>query len=180
MTLEELEGAIKRFWPQLWDQLKGKNMGMLKIKRLHPDAKLPVYSSAGAACFDLFALLDEDTYGLNAAAYGIYITKDRPVTFRTGLAVEVPPGHVMMIYSRSGHGYKNGVTLANCVGVIDSDYRGEIMARLTASPLGGLVVRDRDRIAQAMIVPVARWGFFEVDQLEETARGEGGFGSTGA
>lgn len=144
-------------------------MPELKIKRIHPDARLPVYASDGAACFDLFAI------------DGGQITSVFPKAFRTGLAFEVPPGWALMVYSRSGHGFKDDVRLANCVGVIDSDYRGEVQVKLScdlaAKPF---FVSPGDRIAQAMLVPAQRFAFTEVDELSTTARGAGGFGSTGA
>jgi dUTP pyrophosphatase len=145
----------------------------LKIKRLHPDARMPTYGSDGAACFDLYACAP----GKVALVMG---REAQAATFDTGLAFEIPPGWVMKIYSRSGHGFKNDVRLANCVGVIDSDYRGQVAVRLTADHgINPLPVKDGDRIAQAMLVPVPRVTFCEVDELSETVRGAGGFGSTG-
>jgi dUTP pyrophosphatase len=145
----------------------------LKIKRLHPDAKLPVYASAGAACFDLHCFApgaDPVVMGLAAAA-----------TFDTALAFEIPKDQAMLIFSRSGHGFAHDVRLANCVGVIDSDYRGQVAVRLTSDQPGArMVVGHGDRIAQAMLVPVERVTFIEVEELSDTARGAGGFGSTGA
>lgn len=151
----------------------------LKIKKLHPDAIVPTYATDGSGCFDLHALVEE--WDTNARAYGVEVANSRPVTFSTGLAFEVPRGHVMLIFSRSGHGFKNDVRLANCVGVIDSDYRGEVKVRLsTNGERGRLTVYSGDRIAQALVIPVPRVEFVEVDSLSETARGTGGFGSTGA
>lgn len=140
----------------------------LKVKRLDPKAQLPGYATLGAACFDIAAL------NVGFVSGGGY------ATFSTGLAFEVPEGHVMLIFSRSGHGFKNNVRLANCVGVIDSDYRGEVMVKLTNDSRQDMWVEPGDRIAQAMIVPVQQVTFTEVDELSETARGAGGFGSTGA
>ena len=86
-----------------------------------------------------------------------------------------------MVYSRSGHGFKYDTRLSNCVGVIDSDYRGEVRIRLAADGRhDGLGVTHGDRIAQAMLVPVSQWQLVEVDELSTTVRGEGGYGSTGA
>ncbi|HEY4357137.1 MAG TPA: dUTP diphosphatase [Acidobacteriaceae bacterium] len=138
----------------------------VRVKRLHPDAMLPDYQSAGAACFDLHTLNAE------------HVTRDSPAVCRTGLAFEVPEGYVMLVYSRSGHGFKAGVRLSNCVGVIDSDYRGEVMVKLTSDG-GSLTVSAGDRIAQAMIVPVPRVRLEWADELSDTHRGEGGMGSTG-
>lgn len=139
----------------------------IKIKKLHPDAILPTYATEGAACFDLHALHDASPDG-----HGVMLV-------RTGLSFEVPPGHVMRIYSRSGHGFKHGVRLSNCVGVIDSDYRGEVMVSLTHDRFSQLNVFSGDRVAQAVIEPIERVTFAEADELSETARGAAGFGSTG-
>jgi len=144
----------------------------LKVKKLHPDAQLPKYATAGAACFDLVALTMRASSPLagNQHVYG------------TGLAVEVPSGWVLKIYSRSGHGFKHATRLSNCVGIIDSDYRGELLVALQDDSGSGayLNVKMGDRIAQAMLERVESVEFVEVDELSETARGTGGFGSTGA
>lgn len=145
---------------------------MIKVKKLHPDAALPEYATAGAACFDLVAV------GVN----GVPVMPHRAEGFRTGLAFEIPEGHVMLVFSRSGHGFKNDTRLANCVGVIDSDYRGELMVKLTKDGENHdsvLRVMSGDRIAQALIMPVQRFELQLVDELTETARGTGGLGSTG-
>lgn len=141
----------------------------LRVKKLHPDAIIPQYATPGAACFDLCSLTD-----------GI-ATQGAPIICDTGLAFEIPEGHVMLIYSRSGHGFKNDARLSNCVGVIDADYRGEVKVKLAKDSLGGVFrISAGDRIAQAMVVPVDRVAFEEVTDLSETERGTGGFGSTGA
>jgi dUTP pyrophosphatase len=154
-------------------------MKTLKVKKLHPDAILPKYQTAGAACFDLHALEPGmSVYGRHCVVPG------GTSVFGTGLAFEVPEGHVMLLYSRSGHGFKNDVRMANCVGVIDSDYRGELRVKLTCDrpfgESGGLIVANGDRIAQGMVLPVEQWAMEEVTELGDTARGEGGYGSTGA
>lgn len=141
----------------------------VKIKKLHPDAQIPAYATDGAACFDLHSVSDVKMLG-----------PYRPETFATGLAFAVPDDHVMLIFSRSGHGFKHGIRLCNCVGVIDSDYRGEILARLTADEYGTLRIAKGDRVAQAMILPVKQVQFAVCDDLPETIRGQNGFGSTGA
>jgi dUTP pyrophosphatase len=145
----------------------------LKVKKLHPDAIIPQYQTAGAACFDLHALVERDE--------GMIVTVGIPTTIRTGLAFEIPAGHVMLIYSRSGHGFNADTRLANCVGVIDEDYRGEVQVRLTrdVSTTSPIRVKRGDRIAQAMVIPVQRVSLVEVDGLSETERGVSGFGSTG-
>lgn len=143
----------------------------MDVKRLHDDATLPKYQTAGAACFDLHAVLSEP----------VRATHQRPVIIPTGLAFEVPAGFVMLVYSRSGHGFFSDTRLANCVGVIDSDYRGEVRVKLASDARhNGLNINHGDRIAQAMLVPVAQWELVEVDELSTTARGYGGYGSTGA
>lgn len=147
-------------------------MSTIKIKRLHPGAIIPKHATAGAACFDLHAVCE----------CPVSIVSDCPATIRTGLAFEIPPGFVMLVFSRSGHGFKHDVRLANCVGVIDSDYRGEVYVRLSRDftlKTPTLTVNNGDRIAQAMLLPVPAVALVEVDELGETERGEGGFGSTG-
>lgn len=143
----------------------------LKVKKLHPDAVLPTYGSGGAACFDLYSL----PCAMPRHAYG-----GERLTIRTGLSFEIPAGWAMLIYSRSSHGFNNETRLANCVGVIDSDYRGEVMVKLAVDANGFFQSNGGHRIAQAMLVPVERTEFDLVDELGATARGTGGFGSTGA
>lgn len=140
----------------------------LKIKRLHPDAVMPEYATQGAACFDLRTLNG-----------GEVTARGGTMNCRTGLAFEVPPSHVLLVYSRSGHGFKNGLRLVNSVGVIDSDYRGELAVKIcNDSPLG-FGFMPGDRVAQAMLVPIPSVTLVEVQHLSETDRGENGFGSTG-
>jgi len=141
----------------------------IKIKPLSPLAQLPAYATAGSACFDIATTSD-----------GVDITPGASAVLKTDLAFEIPPGHAMMVYSRSGHGFKNGVRLANGTGVIDSDYRGELMIKLHNDGNRVFSISRGDRIAQAMIVPVSQVSFETVDELGDTARGAGGFGSTGA
>lgn len=145
----------------------------LMVKKLHKDAMIPKFATEGAACFDLHAICD--------TTFGGTLPVDffDAVTFRTGLAFEVPQGHVMLVFSRSGHGFKNDVRLANCVGVIDSDYRGEIMVRLTVDGDEPFCVNKGDRIAQAMILPIPSIEMIESDELGHTERGAQGLGSTG-
>lgn len=139
----------------------------VKIKKLHPDAIMPTYGSDGAACFDLHCI---------GSAY-----VDSYYVFDTGLAFEIPEGHVMLVFSRSGHGFNNDIRLANCVGVIDHDYRGDVKVKLRCDSLrGGLAVKRGDRIAQAMIIPYPKVGFVWAVELSDTDRGACGFGSTGA
>lgn len=145
----------------------------VKIKRLHPDARIPRYATPGSACFDLHSVNEEDSV----------VRHQLPVAFRTGLSFEIPKDHVMLIFSRSGHGFNNDCRLANCVGVIDSDYRGEVLVKLSSDASLGvsrLRIRQGDRIAQGMVIPVEQATFVLCDKLSDTERGNGGCGSTGA
>jgi dUTP pyrophosphatase len=154
-------------------------MNTLKIKKLHPNAKKPIYATDGAGCFDLVAATVDGKVHVGSNVWGGY-----PITCGTGLAFEIPEGWVMLIFSRSGHGFKHDTRLANCVGVIDSDYRGEVHVKLTCDRECNddeipLFVRPGDRIAQAMLVRAENWAFKFVDDLSSTVRGAGGLGSTG-
>ena len=139
------------------------------FKKLHEDAKMPEYATEGAAAFDLFACGESVQFA----------KRGESMVFSTGIACAVPAGFVMLVFSRSGHGFKHGVRLANCVGVIDSDYRGEIKVKLTCDGDKAVTFKPGDRVAQAMIVPCPKVTLLEVEELDETERGEGGFGSTG-
>lgn len=136
------------------------------IKKLDPDAHIPTYASEGAACFDLYA----NESGYSRVGFRRIV--------RTGISVQVPEGHVLMLFSRSGHAYKHSIRLSNCVGIIDSDYRGEILVMLHNDGSFDFEFLKGDRIAQGMIVPVPRINLVE-GELTETERGSGGFGSTG-
>lgn len=147
----------------------------LGVKLIHPGAKLPTYATSGSACFDLYAVSD-----IPRELY-----QGTSVTVPTGLIFDIPEGYVLMVYSRSGHGFNHDVRLANCVGIIDSDYRGELKVKLTRDESPGswlhqFSVQQGDRVAQAMLMPVDRPALVEVDEVEATVRGMGGFGSTGA
>lgn len=133
----------------------------LKVRKLDPGAVIPSFATDGSAAFDLVAIKREGQL------------------FNTGLAFEVPPGHVMLIFSRSGMGFNDNTRLANCVGVIDSDYRGEVKVKLTRDDDRPLDARSGDKIAQAVVIKLPKIELVEVDELSETARGENGFGSTG-
>lgn len=140
---------------------------VLFVKPLDAAASLPSYATSGAACFDL-ATINAGTVPAHGAA-----------TFRTGLSFEIPRGHVMLVYSRSGHGFKRGTRLSNCVGVIDSDYRGEVMVRLHNDTAVPFSFEPGDRVAQAMIVALPAVQMVLAADLSDTQRGVGGFGSTG-
>ena len=140
----------------------------VRVQLLHTDALIPVYATSGAAAFDLFSL-DACTLYAHGTA-----------TFRTGLAFEVPDGHVMLVYSRSGHGFRNSISLVNSVGVIDADYRGEVLVKLRNDGEAAVEFPPHSRVAQAMIVPVLRVAFEVAHSLSQTVRDTGGLGSTGA
>jgi dUTP pyrophosphatase len=129
---------------------------------------IAAHQTAGAACFDLHARVDQD-FIMKKGTSGI---------IPTGLAVEIPPGYEMQIRARSGLAAKHGFTLVNGIGTIDSDYRGELKVIATLVQDDELVVKDGDRIAQALIAPVLIVEHLETDELSDTARGEGGLGST--
>lgn len=160
--------------PQILDKIIPPTArSTLKVKRAHPDVQMPQYQTAGAACFDLHVF--EPKWREPRRVYG-----HTPLIVETGLSFEVPEGFVMLIYSRSGHGFKHDVRLANCTGVIDSDYRGPIRVKLAADTDGtAMMVEHGDRVAQALLMPVQQWELVDADALSDTERGEGGYGSTG-
>ena len=142
----------------------------IKIKKLNENAKIPTYATEFAAGCDLYACIDED----------VTIEKGEIRKIHTGIAV-CPESDdvVLLIYGRSGLGTKFGITLANCVGVVDSDYRGEIIVSLINAGKEPFTVHNGDRIAQLVVTPVIRAEFEESETLPESQRGENGFGSTG-
>ena len=142
----------------------------VKIKKLRENAMLPSRGSAAAAGYDLYACLDSDC---------VEIAPHTTVIIGTGLAVAVPEGYFGAIFARSGLAAKENLRPANCVGVADSDYRGEYIVALHNDGEAVRTVKNGDRIAQHVIMPYLAVEFNEVDELDETARGAGGFGSTG-
>lgn len=149
----------------------------MKVKRLTEGARIPQYQTSGAACFDLHADFTKECDLVQTD--GLYVMPGDSCHLHTGLAFEVPEGHVMLVYSRSGQGFKHGVRLANSTGVIDSDYRGELLVSLHNDGGADFLVRDGDRIAQAMLVPLPHVELEEAQELSATERGENGGGSTG-
>ena len=152
----------------------------LRILKLHENAIVPTYASHGAACFDLYAATVD-----GKPEVGVTVEVGYPVICGTGLAFEVPDGYVLEIHSRSGQGFNHDVRLANCAGQIDSDYRGEVMVRLTADANATNLkpryfVRPGERIAQARLVESPKVTFEVAEQLSITERGDNGLGSTGA
>lgn len=143
----------------------------LKVKKLHEGAVIPKYATTGSAGFDLCARLDTP----------VFVGPGECVKIGTGLAFSVPENHVMIAAPRSGLGANKGLVLGNLIGVIDSDYRGEVTLAVWNRNVGGdpIQVNDGDRIIQAMIIPVQQVSIEEVSELDETERGSGGFGHTG-
>ncbi|MBQ8953858.1 MAG: dUTP diphosphatase [Clostridia bacterium] len=141
----------------------------IRIKKLRPNAQLPVYSSDGAAGADLRACLEE----------AVTIQPGQTVMIPLGLAIEIPEGYVGLAHARSGMATKRGIAPANKVGVIDSDFRGEMMAALHNHGSEPQTIEPGDRVLQLLIVPCVQAVFEEADALSDTRRGEGGWGSTG-
>ncbi len=144
-------------------------MEKISVKRLRDNAQLPTYGSADAAGADLYACLEEI----------VAIPSGASAFIPTGIALEIPRGYAGLVYARSGLASKRGLAPANKVGVIDSDYRGEVMVVLHNHSAMEQTVSPGERIAQLVITPVVTPGFAEVAELSDTARGLGGFGSTG-
>lgn len=146
----------------------------INFKKLDKGAMTPTYGSKHAAGCDLYADISE-----NDDFAELIIEPHTTVMVHTGIAMEIPEGYKGLIYARSGLAAKKGLRPANCVGVIDSDYRGEIMVALHNDTDTRKRIEHEDRIAQLIIQPVFQVEFNKVDELGETERGEGGFGSTG-
>ena len=144
-------------------------MDKINVKLLRPNAQVPTYGSAEAAGADIYVCIDEP----------VEILPGCTAMLPTGFALEVPKGCAGLIFARSSMGAKRHLAPANKVGVIDSDYRGEVKVALHNHGLEPQTVLPGERIAQLVIVPVFTPGFNLVEELDDTARGEGGFGSTG-
>lgn len=140
----------------------------LKIKKLSDNAVIPSYGSASAAGADLYSAEEE-----------IVIKAGETKLVHTGLAMEIPEGYVGLIYARSGIATKRGLAPANKVGVIDSDYRGEIMVSIYNHSSETQTIAAGERVAQIVITPYLTVNFVETEELDDTERGSGGFGSTG-
>ena len=140
----------------------------VKIKKLSENAVIPTYGSPFSAGADLYSAMDDVT-----------IAPHTTTLIKTGLALELPVGFAGLIYARSGLASKRGLAPANKVGVIDCDYRGEVMVALHNHSEKDQTVSKGERIAQLVITPYVVADFEEADELSETVRGEGGFGSTG-
>lgn len=144
-------------------------MEKIKIKLLRENSKAPVYASASAAGADIFADIENE----------IEIKAGETVFIPSGFAMEIPSGFAGFVYPRSGLSCKRGLAPANKVGVIDSDYRGEVTVALHNHGTQTQTIAPGERIAQLIIAPVFTPGFEICDELSDTERGSGGFGSTG-
>ena len=144
-------------------------MSTIRVKKLRENAVLPTYGSQWAAGADLYACLEK----------AVTIEPHQTVMVPTGLALEVPMGCAGLIYARSSMGAKRGLAPANKVGVIDSDYRGEVMVALHNHGTAAQTVEPGERVAQLLITPVLTPAYEEASELSDTVRGVGGFGSTG-
>ena len=141
----------------------------VKIKKLNSKAMLPTYGSEYSAGADLYACMDET----------VTIQPGETVLIKTGLAMAIPEGYAGLIYARSGLATKKGLAPANKVGVVDADYRGEVMVPLHNHSRVAVEVEHGERIAQMVITPFLTAEYMLAEELDETERGEGGFGSTG-
>lgn len=142
----------------------------LKIKKLRENAVIPTKATVGSAGFDLYAAIDNN----------IEIPAKGSAVIPTGIAIALPSdGYVALIFPRSGLSVKYGISMLNCVGVIDSDYRGELSIGLINHFETPYTIKPGERIAQLLLMPIATATMLIVDELDDTVRGEKGFGSTG-
>ena len=167
----------------------------LKYTRLATKAKTPAYAHKGDACFDLSVVIDEGENrpmriergqfaplapGRDGEGCHSFVVRPcESIVFHSGLAFEIPDGHVMLVFVRSSTGIKNGLVLSNGTGVIDSGYRGEVRIALLNTGIHPVKVTDGDRVAQAMIVPYPEVEMVESENLADSERGTDGIGSTG-
>lgn len=146
---------------------------MVKFVKLNPKAHIPTQGSKMAAGYDLYACIPSDEKSF------VHISPHSTVKIGTGLAIQPPCGYFGAIFARSGLATKQGLRPANCVGVADYDYTGEYMVALYNDANEERIIHHGDRIAQLVFLPYADEEFVEVENLNETERGDGGFGSTG-
>ncbi len=157
---KEAKFLLQRAFPSL----------ILKVKKLaHYKGELPAYKSEGASGFDIRACLKED----------ISLKPGERAIIPSGLSFEIPPGFELQSRPRSGLALKQGLTVLNSPGTIDSDYRGEVKTLILNTSRQNVTIKDQDRIAQLVLCPVFKAKFIEWSELSETKRGDGGFGSTG-
>lgn len=147
-------------------------MKIINIKKTNENAKIPTYGSVYAAGADLYAVIHNEENKVE-------ILPGETAFIDTGIVMEIPNGYVGLVYARSGLSCKQGLAPANKVGVIDSDYRGNIMVALYNQSNETRIVSEGDRIAQIVIQPVEQFGFKVKENLSDTIRGNGGFGSSG-
>ena len=142
---------------------------VIKVQKLTETAKVPYKGSAAAAGVDLYAdILKEE-----------FVYPGSRIAIPTGIAVEIPAGYAGFIFARSGKACKEGVRPSNCVGVIDSDYRGMVIVNVTCDDIDPKRISPNERIAQLVILPVPEVEYQVVDYLEDSERGDGGFGHSG-
>ena len=144
-------------------------MARVLIKKLNPDVELPVYKTSGASGMDLMAFIEEP----------IKIVPNSSYLVPTGLSMAFSEDYELQIRPRSGLAAKSGITVLNTPGTIDSDYRGEIKIILFNHGKEDFIINNKDRVAQMILTPVIKMEFEEMDNLPDTLRGAGGFGSTG-
>lgn len=145
-------------------------MPIVNIKKINPNAIIPTYGSLYSAGADLYACIEEN----------LVIAPHETVLIKTGLSIEIPEGYAGLIYARSGLASKKGLAPANKVGVVDSDYRGEVMVALHNHSETSAEIECGERVAQLVIAPFLKAEFNVVESLSDTVRGDGGFGSTGS
>ena len=141
----------------------------VKIKKINENAIIPTYGTEFSAGADLYALLDAP----------LEIAPHETCLIHTGISLEIPEGYCGLVFARSGLASKKGLAPANKVGVIDADYRGEVMVALHNHGISMQTIASGERIAQLAIVPFLKAEFVESEELSDTTRGAGGFGSTG-
>ncbi|MDR1565605.1 MAG: dUTP diphosphatase [Oscillospiraceae bacterium] len=142
----------------------------LKVLKINEQAKLPARATSGSAGMDLYACIDAP----------ITLQAGERALVPTGIAIALPDAsYVALVYARSGLAIKHGITLSNCVGVIDSDYRGEVKVGLINLSSEPFTILNQERVAQLVLAPVIQAEIIEAEELDETERGAGGFGSTG-
>lgn len=142
----------------------------IKLKKLNKNAIIPTYGTEFSAGADLYACMEA----------AVTIASGETYLIKTGIALEIPIGYAGLVYARSGLATKKGLAPANKVGVIDSDYRGEIMVPLHNHSQADAVVEPGERVAQMIITPYLVGEYYEGEELDDTERGAGGFGSTGS
>ncbi|MTI79951.1 MAG: dUTP diphosphatase [Firmicutes bacterium] len=141
---------------------------VVKVKKLNSMAKIPMRATPESAGFDLHCI---ENFTINPGEHH---------TIKTGLAFELPSGYVMLIYTRSGNAKKYGITLSNAVGVVDADYRGEVSVLLYNAGESPVTFQSGDRVAQGVVHKIPDTELVECEELSDTNRGSGGFGSTGS